>query len=68
MFSHKEKMYMNEKLHLGIDFDNMTDEDWVRIEDVVGDQLTLHCLGKDYEPNEEGKLCYEILDKLNEED
>ena len=67
MLTDEEKRYINEKLNLNVDFDNMSDDDWIRIEDAVGDRLTLHCLGKDYEPNDEGRFCYAILDKLNDD-
>ena len=34
------------------------------IEEAVGDYLNLHCLDKNYKPNEEGLICESILDSL----
>lgn len=64
MFSDEEKKYLNDNLGLNLDFNNMSSEDWVKLEDTVGDRLTLHCLDKDYNPNEEGLMCERILNKL----
>jgi len=38
------------------------------IMDKVGDYLTLHCLDENYNPNEYGIICEEILDILADED
>lgn len=46
------------------DFHHPTDDDWITIEDYVGDYLTLKCLDRNYNPNEEGMMCYSILDSL----
>lgn len=43
----------------------LTDEQVVEIENKVGDHLTLYCLDDDYNPNEEGKIAYSILDKID---
>lgn len=54
---------MNEKQlqllrKIGIDVDAEFDI----IEEAVGDYLTMHCLDKNYTPNEEGLICESILD------
>ena len=46
------------------DYRHLSDDDWVTIEDYVGDYLTLQCLDDKYNPNEEGQMCYSILDSL----
>jgi len=54
---------------LGLDYDStqdLSEDELVDLEERVGDYLTLHCLDKDYEPNEEGKICESILDLLTE--
>ena len=63
MFTQEEISLMR-KIGLDLDFDNLSDNDWCEIEDVIGDYLTLKCLDKDYNPSEEGLVCESILDKL----
>ena len=46
------------------DYQRLTDDDWIAIENYVGDYLTLQCLDERYNPNEEGIMCYSILDSL----
>ena len=40
------------------------ESDMYDILDAVEDYLTLHCLDENYEPNEEGWMCYDIIDYL----
>lgn len=63
MFTESEVKLM-EKIGLKINFDNLSDEDYIEIEDVVGAYLTLKCLDNDYNPDSEGIICYSILDKV----
>jgi len=64
MFTKKEISLMK-RLGLKFDFNNLSDEEWGKIEDTVGDHLTLQCLeGDAYKPNAEGLTCYDILYKL----
>lgn len=63
MFTEKEKSFMRE-CGLNLDFDNLSDDDYVEIEEIIGNKLTLECLDDNYNPNEDGLLCEEILDKL----
>jgi len=54
---------------LGLNYNStqdLSEDELVDLEERVGDYLTLHCLDKDYEPNEEGKICESILDLLTE--
>lgn len=37
------------------------------IEEKVGDYLALKCLDKNYNPNEEGLMCENILDYISEQ-
>jgi predicted AAA+ superfamily ATPase len=65
MFTEKEISLMR-KFGLDLDFDNLSDDDYVHIEDVVARKMVQTCLDEDYNPNEEGLVCEEILDKLSE--
>ena len=61
----KEIELLNE-IGLNYDFSKKLSEDQgAMFEDKVGDYLTLECLDEEYEPNEEGKICYAILDKID---
>ena len=62
----KEEIEFMKSLGLNFDFNNLSDDEWVAIEDTVGDELTLNGLDQYYNPNEIGKMCYRILDKLND--
>ncbi len=62
-FSEEQITFMR-SIGLNLDFNNLSDDDWVNIEDTVGDYLTLQCLDEDYKPNDEGMMCYSILDSL----
>lgn len=54
------------KIGLTYDFSKKISlEQGLRVEDKVGDYLTLECLDDEYEPNEEGKICYAILSKID---
>lgn len=61
MFS-EEQIKLMKKIGLNLDFDNLSGDDWVVIEDAVGDYLTLKCLDSDYNPNDDGIICEKILD------
>ena len=64
IFSKEEQEFMANVLKLDLNFNRMTGDDWILLEDTVGDRLTLHCLDKDYNPSAEGVMCEHILDKL----
>lgn len=63
MFTKQEISFMRE-LGLCFDFRNLSDDEWVEIEEKVGDYLVLHELDKDFQPTPVGKTCESILSKL----
>lgn len=63
MFSDEQIEYM-QGLGLNFDFSNLSDDEWIAIEDTVGDRLVYAGLDKDYNPNQEGVMCESILDML----
>lgn len=55
------------KIGLDLDFEHpeaFSDDEWVQIEEVVGERLELHELDKNYEPTPDGMICEDILGKL----
>lgn len=56
-----KKEYIDFLISIGID----PTIDEADLEEQVGDYLTLHCLDENYQPNEEGKMCYKILYSLS---
>lgn len=65
MFTDAEIKLMK-RLGLKADFQNLDwdDDDWITIEETVGDYLTLQCLDENYYPDADGIICESILDKL----
>jgi hypothetical protein len=63
MFDDEELELMKE-FGLDMDFNNLSDDDYVEIEDVVGTKMVTKCLDHDYNPNAKGLICERILDKL----
>lgn len=63
MFTDEQKKFMR-SMGLNFNFDDLSDDEWIRIEDEVGDKLVMEGLDKDYDVNEIGKMCYSILDKI----
>lgn len=59
-FTEKQKELIK-SIGINVDFDNLSDDDICDIMLAVGDELTLHGLDENYEPNERGKICEEIL-------
>ena len=53
-------------LGLNFNFSNLSDDEYCEIEERVGDELVLHCLDENYEPNERGLICEEILWNLED--
>lgn len=54
------------KIGLNYDFSKrLSLEQVIMLEDKVGNYLTSECLDEEYEPNEEGEICYAILDKID---
>lgn len=55
-------------LGLNFNFDFLSDDEYVEIEDVVAEMLQKRGFDEDYSPTEEGRLCESILDILSEID
>ena len=53
------------RIGLSVDFDNLSEDDYVKIEETVGDHLELHGLDDEYRPNSDGRICESILDRLS---
>ena len=51
---------------IGLDENDLMNTDSVDLGERVGDYLVCHCLGDNYDPNEDGLICESILDKLSE--
>lgn len=63
MFTQEEIAFMN-SLGLDFSFDNLSDDEWVELEDVVATKLETEGLDKNYNPNKIGLMCESILNKL----
>lgn len=68
-----EPLFTDEEVRLmrkiGLDYDfahpeRLSNDEWVSIEDTVGDEWTLRCLDENYVPNADGIICQNILAKL----
>lgn len=62
-FTTEEVSFMK-NLGINYDFNNLTDDEWVKLEDIVATKLETEGLNESYEPNEIGLICEEILSKL----
>ena len=62
-FTNEEVSFMN-NLGINYDFNNLTDDEWVELEDIVATKLETEGLNELYEPNRIGLICEEILSKL----
>lgn len=51
-------------LGLNLNFEKLSDEDFVDIEELVGEKLQTSGFDKDYKPTPIGMICESILDKL----
>lgn len=62
----KEEIKFLKSLGLNLDYGNLTEDsdEWADIEERVGDELVERGLDHDYEPNEIGRMCEAILDKI----
>lgn len=62
----EQEMDLLRRIDLDFDYSKkLTDEEAVRLEERVGDYLTLECLDEDYHPNRDGLICYDILEKVD---
>jgi hypothetical protein len=53
------------RIGIDIDFDNMTEDDFVEVEEKVSFFLQMNGFDADYNPSAEGVMCEGILDKLS---
>lgn len=63
MFNKKQKEFI-QSLGLKLDFNNLSDDDLVKIEDAVADKLQLSGFDANNKPTSVGKICESILDEL----
>lgn len=63
MFNKTEIEFM-ESLGIEADFENLSDDMLVKIEDIVSEKLQKSGFDENYKITEDGKICEEILDKL----
>jgi len=54
------------EIGIDVDFDNLSDDDYVLIEETVADEYEIRGLDKNYNPTEFGRMCESILDMMNE--
>ena len=64
----KEEIEFMKSLGLNFDFNNLSDDEWVELEDVVGTKYNDDGFEDEYynKPNKIGLMCESILDKLND--
>lgn len=63
MFNEKQRKFI-QSLGLKLDFDNLTDDDLVKIEDAVAEKLQQSAFNAAYDTTSVGKMCESILDEL----
>lgn len=63
MFTPEEIAFMR-GLGLDYNFDDLSDDEWIGIEETIGDTLLLSGLDINYNPNAIGLMCEEILAKI----
>ena len=63
MFNEKQRQFI-QSLGLKLDFDNLTDDDLVKIEDAVAEKLQQSGFNAAYDTTSVGKMCESILDEL----
>lgn len=63
MLSKQQIKYLT-KIGLNLDYNNLSDNDWIKIEDAVASRLEALGFDKNYNVTLEGKMCESILDVL----
>lgn len=63
-YSEEQKEYMR-SIGLDLDFDNLSDDDWVTLEDTIADRIGESGFEEDGTPTEETLMCESILDLLD---
>lgn len=64
MFTNSQIEYMR-ALGLNINFNNISDDEWVEIENAVATKLEISGFDENYEPTEDGKMCESIIDVIS---
>lgn len=63
MFNEKQRKFIR-SLGLKLDFDKLTDDDLIKIEDAVAEKLQQSGFDAKYDTTSVGKMCESILDEL----
>lgn len=63
LFTSEEILLMKD-IGLEINFSEPSDDDWALIEEAVGDKLVISGFDENYEPNDIGITCENIIDKI----
>lgn len=63
-----EQIAFMEHLGLNMDFDNLSDDDYCRIETAVGDAYTDEAQAHPDEATDRIRMCESILDRLSDDD
>jgi hypothetical protein len=63
MFNNKQKEFMKE-IGISVNFDHLTDDDYIAIEETVSEWLQKNGFDKGYNPTDDGLMCESILDEL----
>lgn len=63
MFSKKDIEFM-QSIGIKADFENLSDDMLVKIEDIVSEELQESGFDENYKITDRGKMCESILDKL----
>lgn len=63
-FSDEQIDFMRD-IGIELDFNNLTDDDYVKIEEKVGDKLQISGFDKNCKVTKIGKMCESILDMMN---
>lgn len=63
MFDEKQIKFMR-SIGLDLDFEHLSDDNYVQIEETVADKLQKSGFNENYDVTAVGKLCESILDRL----
>lgn len=63
MFNNKQKEFMKE-IGISVNFDHLTDDDYIAIEETVSEWLQKNGFDMGYNPTDDGLMCESILDEL----
>lgn len=58
----KSQIEFMKKIGISIDFNNISDDDYIVIEEKVSEHLQKKGFNEDYSPNKDGEMCETILD------